>query len=66
MKKTFMLKKYASNAWFGWCEVCHPGETDYSAHWQGLNAGLVAMRHAQLTGHKTRAIQELSLSWEAP
>jgi hypothetical protein len=58
------LKKFVVNEWFGWCDVCHPTETDYNAHWQGKNAGMVAKRHAQLTRHITHAIQELMIRWE--
>jgi hypothetical protein len=58
------LKKHTTAEWFGWCEICHPNETDYNAHWQGKNAGMVAKRHAQLYGHPTRALQELSVAWE--
>lgn len=65
MHMTIRLRKFVGNAWFGWCEVCHPEETDYSAHWQGFNAGMVAKRHAQLTGHTTHAMQELNIRWQA-
>jgi hypothetical protein len=62
---TVKLKRGLASGWWGWCDTCHPNETDYAAHWQGYNAGMLAKRHAQLTGHTTHAIQEITITWEA-